>query len=149
MENLAATPEMAYYCFEVLEHELAITKNGEGNKKRKGAPLAAPDPYAYNIPDDIEWFALPLDYVLALNNIKSIIVNVHLQPLVRGVEEVEQGWQRREAARLQGHPRHSAPPRRPPPVRLAQVRRSVTSHHPPTRRARLALRSSGHANIGV
>jgi len=54
MENLAATPEMAYYCFEVLEHELAIMKNGEGNKKRKGAPLAAPDPYAYNIPDDIE-----------------------------------------------------------------------------------------------
>jgi hypothetical protein len=72
MENLAATPEMAYYCFEVLEHELAITKNGEGNKKRKGAPLAAPDPYAYNIPDDFEWFALPLDYVLALNNIKSL-----------------------------------------------------------------------------
>jgi len=57
MENLAATPEMAYYCFEVLEHELTIVKSGEGNKKRKGAPPIAPDPYAYNIPDDIEWFA--------------------------------------------------------------------------------------------
>jgi uncharacterized protein (TIGR00296 family) len=53
MENLEATPEMAYYCFEVLEHELASMKNGV-SKKRKGSSLAAPDPYAYNIPDNIE-----------------------------------------------------------------------------------------------
>jgi hypothetical protein len=68
MENLAATPEMAYYCFEVLEHELALMKNADGSKKKKGrATLPAPDPYAYSIPDDIEWFASVLFLFLIYN----------------------------------------------------------------------------------
>jgi len=64
-ETLVATPEMAFFCFEVLEHELAIMRNGQsqlnngadGNKKRKGAETTAPrapDAHAYNIPDHIE-----------------------------------------------------------------------------------------------
>jgi uncharacterized protein (TIGR00296 family) len=50
MESLVATADMAYYCFEVLEHELETMKNG---KKRK-ASLPVPDPFAYGIPDYIE-----------------------------------------------------------------------------------------------
>jgi hypothetical protein len=55
MESLVATADMAYYCFEVLEHELETMKNG---KKRK-ASLPVPDPFAYGIPDYIEWCISP------------------------------------------------------------------------------------------
>lgn len=60
MENLVATSEMAFYCFEVLEHELALMKNEQNGGKKRKAPssevaLRPPDAYAYGIPDHIEW----------------------------------------------------------------------------------------------
>lgn len=47
-----ATPEMAYYCFGVLEHELASMETGQNKKKNQA--LHAPDPSLYAIPEYIE-----------------------------------------------------------------------------------------------
>lgn len=46
--TLTATPDMCYYCFEVLHYE--FNQNSPKNRKRKGVPLSLPDPVTYNIP---------------------------------------------------------------------------------------------------
>ncbi len=54
--EIVATPEMCYYCFDVLEHEFLNQKNSNGVKKRK-APVVPPNPDDYGIPD-FEWYGL-------------------------------------------------------------------------------------------
>lgn len=54
-QTIRATSEMCYYCFDVLQYELAKQESEDNsarkNKKRKNAPLTPPNPANYNLPD--------------------------------------------------------------------------------------------------
>lgn len=49
--TIVATPEMCYYCFDVLKYELLTSRLKEDKAKMRKTPPLAPRPEVYHIPD--------------------------------------------------------------------------------------------------